>query len=52
MMQNKISRHAIQEYQPDILVSISKTVCSTFDFYRSDEMVEPGKRRFNEELRK
>ncbi|RLD66939.1 MAG: phospholipase [Bacteroidetes bacterium] len=52
MMQNKISRHAIQEYQPDILVSISRTACSTFDFYRADEMIELGKQTFNEELRK
>ncbi|MEN8123394.1 MAG: patatin-like phospholipase family protein [Bacteroidota bacterium] len=52
MMQNKISRYAIHEYKPDIVVSISKTACSTFDFYRADEMIELGKRTFNEELRK
>jgi len=52
MMQNKISRHSIQKYQPDIVVSISKTACSTFDFYRADEMIELGKHTFNEELGK
>ena len=52
MMQNKISRHAIQKHRPDIVLSISKTACSTFDFYRADEMIELGKRTFNEELRK
>lgn len=50
MMQNKISKHYIEQYKPDILVSISKTACSTFDFYRADEMVELGRQTFNEAL--
>lgn len=50
MMQNKISQHAIQQYQPDILVSISKTACSTFDFYRANEMIELGRKTFSEAL--
>ena len=51
MIQNKISKYNIKEYSHDILGSISKTACSTFDFYRADEMIELGKQTFNEELR-
>jgi len=50
MMQNKISKHYIEQYKPDILVSISKTACSTFDFYRADEIIELGRQTFNEAL--
>ena len=52
MMQNKISQHTIQKCRPEILVSISKTACSTFDFYRAGEMIELGKQTFNEALKK
>lgn len=52
MMQNKISQHYIERYKPDILVSISKTACSTFDFYRAKEIIELGRQSFNEALLK
>jgi len=51
MMQNKISQYEIANNQPDILVSISKTACGTFDFYLADKMIELGKQTFNEALK-
>ena len=51
MMQNKISQYEIANNQPDILVSISKTACGTFDFYLADKMIELGKHSFNEALK-
>jgi NTE family protein len=51
MMQNQISKFSIEKYPPDILISISKTICGTFDFHLANELVEFGKEKFNESLK-
>lgn len=50
IMQNQISKFSIEKYPPDILVSISKTVCGTFDFHLTQELIELGKKKFNQAL--
>ncbi|MCF6240963.1 MAG: patatin-like phospholipase family protein [Bacteroidales bacterium] len=50
MMQNQISKFSIEKYPPDILVSISKTVCGTFDFHLAQELIDFGKEKFNKSL--
>ncbi len=50
IMQNQISKFTIEKYPPDILVSISKTVCGTFDFHLANELIEFGKEKFNQAL--
>ncbi|MBN1252636.1 MAG: patatin-like phospholipase family protein [Bacteroidales bacterium] len=50
MMQNKISKQAINEFKPDILIEISKSACNTFDFYKADEMIALGKSTCNKVL--
>ena len=50
IMQNQISKFSIEKYPPDILVSISKTVCGTFDFHLANELIEFGKEKFNQAL--
>jgi NTE family protein len=47
MMQNKITNLYIEKYPPDILVNISKHVCSTFDFFKAAEIIQLGKDAFN-----
>jgi NTE family protein len=43
LMTTRISQSIIEKYPPDILISISKESCGTFDFYRAEEMVEAGR---------
>lgn len=51
IMQNQISKLYLDKYPPDILVSISKTVCGTFDFHLAEELIEFGKQKFNKALK-
>ena len=41
MYQNAI--FALKDIPPDILINISRDTCSTFDFYKSDELIEIGR---------
>jgi NTE family protein len=50
MMQNKITSMMVEKYKPDILVNISREVCSTFDFFRAEEIIQLGKLAFNKAL--
>jgi NTE family protein len=51
MMQNKITRLMVEKFKPDILVSISRNICSTFDFFKAAEIIEMGKTAFNKALK-
>jgi len=51
MMQNKITTMMLEKYQPDILVNISRHVCSTFDFFKAEEIIQLGKDAFNKALK-
>jgi len=46
MMQNKITNFYLEKYPPDILVNISKHLCSVFDFYKSAKIIDAGKEAF------
>lgn len=39
----QISKMTIEKYPPDILINISHNSCSTFDFYKAEELVEIGR---------
>lgn len=43
LMQYKLSQHAIDAHNPDVLVSISKFSCSVFEFYKGEEMIAYGR---------
>ena len=47
MLEDKLSDITIEKYQPDILVNISRNAAETFDFHRSNELIEAGKIAFN-----
>jgi NTE family protein len=51
MMQNKITNLMLEKYKPDILVNISRYVCSTFDFFKASEIIQLGKDAFNKALK-
>ena len=43
MMQDRITENMIQQHPPDILVQISRSTCSTFDYYKAEKLIEEGK---------
>ena len=52
MMQDRITENIIQQYPPDILVQISRSTCSTFDYYKAEKLIEEGKIAFAKALEK
>jgi len=42
LAQNKAAEIYIEKYKPDILVETSVDAASTFDFYKSEELIETG----------
>jgi len=43
LMMHHMSQMSLKEYSPDILIDISRKTCSTFDFFKSEELVEIGR---------
>jgi NTE family protein len=43
LAQNKAAGIYIEKYKPDILIETSVNVASTFDFYKSEELIEAGR---------
>lgn len=50
MMQDRITHNMIQQHPPDILVQISRSTCSTFDYYKAEKLIEEGKIAFEKAL--
>lgn len=49
-MQMKLTEIAIEKHQPDLLVKISKTACDLFEFHRSEELINYGKKQLEKAL--
>jgi NTE family protein len=43
MMTYRMAQMSLEHYSPDILVNVSSESCSTYDFYKAEEMVEIGR---------
>ena len=43
LAQNKAANMYIEKYKPDITIETSVDVASTFDFYKSEELIEAGR---------
>ncbi len=52
VMQNQLSKLNIHQYPPDFLVEIPQTLCSTFEFHKSDELVAFGRKALAKALEK
>jgi NTE family protein len=50
VMQVRISGLLLEQYKPDILVTIPRNACGTFDYHRAEEMIELGKTEFLKSL--
>ncbi|WKV13460.1 patatin-like phospholipase family protein [Marivirga harenae] len=51
LMQEKMTNLQMEIIKPDMLVQISRNSCGTFEFYRSNELVEIGKTAFEKSYR-
>lgn len=51
-MIHQISEMALDIYKPDILVNISKHACSTFDFFKAEQLIEIGRLAAKESIEK
>jgi len=51
VMQAKISSMMLEQYKPDIIVSIPKNTCGSFDFHRAEELIELGRKNFQKSLK-
>jgi len=43
LMLHKISLMTLEKYKPDILIEVSKDSYGTYDFYKSEEIIESGR---------
>lgn len=43
MMQDRITQHILERNAPDILVQISRSTCSTFDYFKAEKLIAEGK---------
>lgn len=46
IMQMKLTQYSLEKYKPDILIEISRDACELFEFHRSEEMIEYGRKQF------
>ncbi|MDD3602053.1 MAG: patatin-like phospholipase family protein [Sulfurovum sp.] len=49
-MQDGLTRYRLGGYPPDLLIEISKDVCSTYDFHKAQEVIEVGKLTARQQL--
>lgn len=50
LMQNKISSLAIEKYNPDIVINISRDACDTLEFYKAAELIEYGREAYRKSI--
>jgi len=46
VMQIRISDILMEQYKPDIVVSVRRNTCGSFDYHRAEEMIESGRKEF------
>lgn len=52
LAQNKIASMYIEKYNPDLLIEVSHNSATTFDFYKSEELIEAGRKACRKALDK
>lgn len=52
LMQDRLCNMILEHHHPDLVLNISKDACSTFEFYRSKEMLELGTKTFEKAIHK
>jgi NTE family protein len=49
-MQMKLTQSTIKEYKPHMVVHISRKSCDLFEYHRSEELIEYGRKQFKKSL--
>lgn len=44
LMQDKLTTVLLEKYEPDLLIEVSNQACSTFEFFRAEEMINEGRK--------
>ena len=52
LAQNKVANIYIEKYQPEMIIHISHSSASVFDFYKAEELIEAGRQACREALGK
>jgi len=50
LAQNKVANISIEKHKPDVIINISHSSASVFDFYKSEELIEAGRQACKEAL--
>ncbi len=50
LMENRIIELSIEKHRPDIVIPVSREVCSMFEFYKAKETIEAGRAAAKETL--
>jgi len=51
LTQDRLTELMIQVHRPDIVVNISRDACGVFEFYRAAEIIETGRKAFDDVMR-
>jgi NTE family protein len=43
IMQEELTKNAILEFKPDLLIEVSRKCASIYDFYKAEELIEAGR---------
>lgn len=46
LMQDRLTSLLVEKHQPDLLINTSREACSTFEFYKCEEMINAGKESY------
>lgn len=52
IMQDRLTSLMLEKHKADILINTSRDCCSTFEFYRANEIIEAGKQSFENAINK
>jgi NTE family protein len=44
--QDRVTELMVERHQPDILIEIPRNTCTTFEFYKAQELIEAGKKAY------
>lgn len=52
LMRDQMVKYALENNAPDILIETSREICSIYDFYKADELIEMGQQATQKRIKK
>lgn len=50
LMQDRLTSLLVEKHRPGILINVSREACSTFEFYKCEELIEAGKDAYSKAI--